>query len=119
MEAVSPIWANTYDEPPSDMLDNAVTVYRDRINFQPVSLFCPRNLRETLAKAPQFLQWTFLALTIMYSGGFTSDLSKLEAVKTQSESARMVVTQLAAKGNPKLEVSQSLCLMALADILGV
>ncbi|KAI1874175.1 uncharacterized protein JN550_002754 [Neoarthrinium moseri] len=116
-KAVGSAWVDTENDLLSNMLDLAVTVHDERMNFQPISLFCPRVLRDTLAKAPHFLQWTFLSLSIMYLGSDTPDLSTREAVKRHSASARVVVTQLAAEGTPKLEISQCLCLIALAHIL--
>ncbi|KAI4593723.1 hypothetical protein KJ359_009002 [Pestalotiopsis sp. 9143b] len=100
-----------------EFLDVAISAYGERMNFQPISLFCPRTLRETFSKAPRFLQWTFLSLSIMYLGGDAPELSKREAIKSHAASARVAVTQLAAEANPKLEVSQCLCLIALAHIL--
>lgn len=88
------------------------------IHLQPLPLFRLEDLQKYLTTAPRFLLWSFLALTLTFSnhefyGGRVS-----EAIEFYTQSAHDTVIKLAAEGVTRLEVTQSMCLLALRYVEG-
>ncbi|RKL21106.1 hypothetical protein BFJ68_g2377 [Fusarium oxysporum] len=105
----------TNPEPPSDLLTDFVNAYREKIYFQPLPLFDPKRLQLKTGTLPQYLRWSFLALSLHYtSHNFYYGL-EAKAIEYYTTSARSVVVDMAAEGLVKLEVMQALCLLALCD----
>ncbi|KAF6526177.1 hypothetical protein HZS61_009221 [Fusarium oxysporum f. sp. conglutinans] len=108
-------WSPANPEPPSDLLTDFVNAYREKIYFQPLPLFDPKRLQLKTGTLPQYLRWSFLALSLHYtSHNFYYGL-EAKAIEYYTTSARSVVVDMAAEGLVKLEVMQALCLLALCD----
>ncbi|KAL6355921.1 hypothetical protein LRP88_09504 [Fusarium phalaenopsidis] len=103
--------------PSSESLDKAVEVYGTRLYFQPLPLFRPEGLRDRVEGFPLFLQWIFLALSLSNLPYDSNSAKEADLIHLQARSARDTVLELAMRGTAKLEISQALCLLALADIL--
>ncbi|KAF5012340.1 hypothetical protein FDECE_1567 [Fusarium decemcellulare] len=113
----SSTWSPGNPEPPAELLSEFVSVYREKLYFQPLPLLEPRRLQSKIASLPQYLRWSFLALTLNYS---THDFYyglESKAIEYYSTSARSVVVDMASDGVTKLEVLQALCLLALCERL--
>ena len=93
-------------------------VYRATVHLQPLPLFNLEGLQARLMASPQFLLWSFLALTLTFSSHEFYRGSESEAIKFYARSAADTVMRLAAEGIPRLEILQSLCLLAFRDIKG-
>lgn len=104
--------------PSSESLDKAVEVYGNRLYFQPLPLFRPEGLRDRVESFPLFLQWIFLALSLSNLPYDSNSAKEADLIHLRARSARDTVLELAMRGTAKLEISQALCLLALADILG-
>ncbi|GKZ57639.1 hypothetical protein AnigIFM49718_002963 [Aspergillus niger] len=74
------------------------------------------TLQSDLAKAPEFLLWSFLALILPFSGHEFYHGRELDARNFYAQSAEQVVVKMAVEGIPRVEVLQSLCLLALRHI---
>ncbi|KAI1051180.1 hypothetical protein LB506_010911 [Fusarium annulatum] len=108
-------WSPANPEPPSDLLADFVNSYREKLYFQPVPLFDPKRLQLKIGTLPQYLRWSFLALSLHYtSHNFYYGLEG-KAIEYYTTSARSVVVDMAAEGLVQLEVMQALCLLALCD----
>ncbi|SCO84176.1 uncharacterized protein FRV6_08303 [Fusarium oxysporum] len=108
-------WSPANPEPPSDLLTDFVNAYREKIYFQPLPLFEPKRFQLKTGTLPQYLRWSFLALSLHYtSHNFYYGL-EAKAIEYYTTSARSVVVDMAAEGLVKLEVMQALCLLALCD----
>ncbi|KLP19802.1 hypothetical protein CEK26_005485 [Fusarium fujikuroi] len=108
-------WSPANPEPPSDLLADFVNAYREKLYFQPVPLFDPKRLQLKIGTLPQYLRWSFLALSLHYtSHNFYYGLEG-KAIEYYTTSARSVVVDMAAEGLVQLEVMQALCLLALCD----
>lgn len=95
-----------------------MNAYREKIYFQPLPLFDPKRLQLKTGTLPQYLRWSFLALSLHYtSHNFYYGL-EAKAIEYYTTSARSVVVDMAAEGLVKLEVMQALCLLALCDHIG-
>lgn len=105
--------------PSSESLDKAVEVYGNRLYFQPLPLFRPEGLRDRVESFPLFLQWIFLALSLSNLPYDSNSAKEADLIHLRARSARDTVLELAMRGTAKLEISQALCLLALADILGM
>lgn len=88
------------------------------LHLQPLPLFDIDQLRTLLRSAPTYLLWSFLALTVSVSDHDYYREKKHEAVSIYTSSAENVIPALTFEGIPKLEILQSLCLLALKHILG-
>lgn len=88
------------------------------LHLQPLPLFDIDQLRTLLRSAPTYLLHSFLALTINVSDHDYYRDKKVEAVSFYTSSAESVIPAMAFEGIPKLEIQQSLCLIALKHILG-
>ncbi|KIW23627.1 uncharacterized protein PV07_11813 [Cladophialophora immunda] len=103
-------------EPPPQVLDYLVDIYRKKIHLQPLPLLSPEDLRTIIDNSPQYLRWSFLALTVSFSNHDFYKGKSSEAIKLYSRSAADTVMKLAAGGNSRVDVLQSLCLLAFKDI---
>ncbi|RSM13074.1 hypothetical protein CEP52_002020 [Fusarium oligoseptatum] len=103
--------------PSSESLNKAVEVYGTRLYFQPLPLFRPEGLRDRVESFPLFLQWIFLALSLSNLPYDSNSAKEADLIHLRARSARDTVLELAMRGTAKLEISQALCLLALADIL--
>ncbi|KAF4456496.1 hypothetical protein F53441_1400 [Fusarium austroafricanum] len=102
-------------EPPSDLLTDFVNAYREKLYFQPLPLFDPKRLQLRIGTLPQYLRWSFLALSLHYTScNFYYGL-EAKAIEYYITSARSIVVDMAAEGLVQLEVMQALCLLALCD----
>ena len=88
------------------------------IHLQPLPLFDFNKLQTLLHSAPSYLLWSFLALTVHFGNHDYYLDNKLEAIRFYTQSAERVIPALAFEGVPKLDVQQSLCLLAMKHILG-
>lgn len=105
-------------DPPSEVLDHLVEVYRIKLHFQPLQLFRLVGLRDHLLTSPQFLRWSFLALTLHFSSHEFYSGCEAEAIEFYGTSSRQEATGLALQGIPRLEVLQALSLLVLVDVAG-
>ncbi|KAF4980632.1 hypothetical protein FZEAL_3381 [Fusarium zealandicum] len=109
------MWSPANPEPPTELLADFVSIYRQKLYFQPLPLFDPRNLQDELRSAPHFLRWSFLALALHHvSPSFYYGLES-KAIEYYTTSARSIAVDMAAEGVAKLETLQALCLIALCE----
>ncbi|KAI7763273.1 hypothetical protein LZL87_012890 [Fusarium oxysporum] len=101
---------------PSEVLDHLIEIYRVKLHLQPLQLFKISELRDTLTSAPQYLLYSFLALTVRYSAHGFFNGKQVKAVELYGSSAQQEVAILASQGIPKLEIVQALCLLVLVDV---
>ncbi|KAF5686748.1 C6 transcription factor [Fusarium denticulatum] len=100
-------------EPPRQVLDFLVDVYRTRLHFQPFPLLHLEGLTEQLLAGPPFALWSFMALILtvdthgFYKG---TDPTPGDVFACSAEDA---VMKLAFEGATEPIVIQSLCLIAL------
>ncbi|KAF7591893.1 hypothetical protein BBP40_000940 [Aspergillus hancockii] len=113
----TPYFTPTHPEPPIQVLDYLVNVYRDRIHLQPLPLFNLGGLRARLAASPQFLRWSFLALTLSLSSHDFYRNRESDAGQLYARCAEDSVMRLAAEGSSKLDVIVSSCILALRDLI--
>ncbi|KAF7556914.1 hypothetical protein G7046_g6175 [Stylonectria norvegica] len=113
-------WPSTSHELPKEVLDHFVEIYRSHIYFQPLPLFEPEELRVSLDPAPDFLRQSFLAIALNFCDHYFYCGEGKKAAECYMSSARKTVMAMAAESvtSLELEVLQSLCLLALYDILG-
>ncbi|PYH94322.1 hypothetical protein BO71DRAFT_476180 [Aspergillus ellipticus CBS 707.79] len=97
-------------------LDRAIDVYEKMIHLQPIPLFSLDFLSSYLAQASECLIWSFLGLTLAFSTHDCPHNSDRNARETYMRSAEDVVWKMAAEAIPRIEVTQSLCLLALTHI---
>ncbi|KAK2468983.1 hypothetical protein H9L39_19420 [Fusarium oxysporum f. sp. albedinis] len=100
-----------------DILDHLIDVYRVKLHIQPLPLFNIGTLREVLANAQPYLVWSFLALVLPLSSPEFPGHPDPETVALDTQSAKSTVMRMAADGIPRLDVVQSLCLLALKDVM--
>ncbi|PWY93101.1 hypothetical protein BO94DRAFT_359431 [Aspergillus sclerotioniger CBS 115572] len=106
--------ANPY--PPTQTLEHLIYVYRRTLHLQPLPLFNIDTLRTHLTRAPEFLLWSFLALALTFSSHEFYQNKESEARKFYTQSAEEAVLKMAIEDIPRVEVIQSLCLLALRHI---
>ncbi|OJZ85095.1 hypothetical protein ASPFODRAFT_164805 [Aspergillus luchuensis CBS 106.47] len=106
----------TNPHPPTETLQHFIEVYRKVLHLQPLPLFDMHTLQSALAKAPDFLLWSFLTLILPFSGHEFYHGREIEARKFYSQSAEQAVVKMAIEGVSQVEVLQSLCLLALRHI---
>ncbi|KAH6962089.1 hypothetical protein BKA56DRAFT_598308 [Ilyonectria sp. MPI-CAGE-AT-0026] len=110
-------WSPVAPEPPSEVLDHFVEIYREKMYFQPLPLFNLSSLREGLATFPNHLRWAFLALTLHHSNHSFYSGMEYEAIRFYTASSRSIAMDLSIKGATEIEVLQSICLLALCEII--
>lgn len=103
---------------PVEALDHAIEIYRTTVHLQPLPLLRPAELSNYLASSPRFLLYSFLSLALSFKASTIYGDQQCDAVKYYTRSAQNTVRELASQGVSTLEVVQSLCLLALRDILG-
>ncbi|RKL39309.1 hypothetical protein BFJ72_g6781 [Fusarium proliferatum] len=103
-------------QPTQEALEHFVKVYENKIHLQPLPLFRLDRLEEQLLKAPRFLLWSFMALTLMLSTHPFYDGQRTVATDFYTRKAEEVVSNLASEGDKSPEVTQSLCLIALKHL---
>ncbi|KAE8130929.1 hypothetical protein BDV38DRAFT_290947 [Aspergillus pseudotamarii] len=113
-----PCFAQSYLEPPVEVLGHFMEVYRTRIHFQPLPLFNLEGLRDRLANSPRFLLHSFLALSLNFGSHEFYRGREQQAVQLYTRSAEDAAMKLAVEGIPKIEVIESLCLLAVKDLIG-
>ena len=106
-------------EPPADVLEYFVQVYRLAVHFQPLPLLCLDGLAEYLTRAPRYLRWSFLALTLRMSGHQFYAGGDTETADYYARGAEETTSRLAAEGVSNVDLIQSLCLLALTHIRGM
>lgn len=99
-------------------MDHLIEIYRVKLHLQPLQLFSISELKDTLASAPRYLLYSFLALTVRYSTNEFFNGKQAKAVELYGSSAQQEVAILASQGMPKLEIVQALCLLVLVDVAG-
>lgn len=105
-------------DPPLEVLDHLIEVYRLKIHLQPLQLFILPGLRQYLLEKPRFLRWSFLALVLHFTSHDFFSGREVEAIELYSTASRQDVTSLALQGMPRLEVLQALSLLVLVDVSG-
>lgn len=88
------------------------------IHFQPLPLFIPEDLSDFMACSPRLLLYSFLALALSVKPHAVCQGKELHTAEYYACLAEDAVWKLASQGVSKLEVIQSLCLLALRDIFG-
>lgn len=104
--------------PSPQALSHMLETYKQSIHLQPLPLFSLTDIEESLTNAPEFLLWSFLALTLTFSSHeFYHGLEK-EAIQFYANYAEEKIMKLALEGTTEEAVVQSLCLLALRYIKG-
>lgn len=88
------------------------------IHSQPLPLFRPGDLSNFLTFSPPFLLYSFLTLTLSSKPHAADCNNQAKVVESYANTAQETIRKLAFEGVSSLEVVQSLCLLALKDILG-
>ncbi|KAM0345061.1 hypothetical protein ACHAPU_006947 [Fusarium lateritium] len=102
--------------PSSDALDHLLDLYRVKLHLQPLQLFKLGDLKDYLSTSPQFLLYSFLALTVRHSTHDFYRGQEAAAVEFYANSAHQTVISLASQGVARIEVVQALCMLVLVDI---
>ncbi|KAE8375415.1 hypothetical protein BDV26DRAFT_14948 [Aspergillus bertholletiae] len=108
----------SHPELPVEVLDHFVEIYRQRIHFQPLPLLNLNGLRSHLAASSSLLLHSFLALALHFGSHEFYRGREQEALQFYTRSAEDATMRLAAEGISKLEVIESLCLLAMKDLIG-
>ncbi|RAK98164.1 fungal specific transcription factor domain-containing protein [Aspergillus ibericus CBS 121593] len=102
--------------PPSQSLEHFIDVYRATLHLQPLPLFDLNTLRSDLTQGPDFLLWSFLALILSFTSHEFYQSKELDAKEFYAQTAEETVLKMAVQGIPRVEVIESLCLLALRHI---
>lgn len=108
--------ARARPEPTPEALKHFVDVYRTKLHLQPLPLFNVQGLEEQLATGPQFLLWSFMALTMMFSTHPFYEGQESAAVDFYTCTAEERIKSLASEGVLIPELTKSLCLIALKHL---
>ncbi|KAF5536405.1 C6 transcription factor [Fusarium mexicanum] len=103
-------------QPTQEALKHFVKVYKTKIHLQPLPLFRLDEIEEQLINGPDFLLWSFMALTLMLSTHPFYDGQRTFARDFYTRKAEEAVSVLASEGDISPEVTQSLCLIALKHL---
>jgi hypothetical protein len=90
-----------------------------KLAFRPLPLFATDNLRTCLASSAAFLRWSFLALVLLFSSHPLYNGKEAENAEYYANSAYDAITPLTTEGVAKIEIVQSLCMLALRDLKGM
>ncbi|KAF5008202.1 hypothetical protein FDECE_5535 [Fusarium decemcellulare] len=101
---------------PLEMFTNALDIYQTMIHLQPLPLFRLSDLSDYLNSSPRFLLYSFFALTNSFRNRAGHDNGSGLMVADEIRSAEDEVKKLAFQGIPRMDVVQSLCLLALRDV---
>lgn len=104
-------------EPPPELVQHAIRVYKRAIHLQPLPLLEGPDMAEHLKHAPHFLSWSLISLALSIEQPDLHDLD-LETMNQQVAYSRSIVRRLTAQGLPRADLVQSLCLLAMKDIIG-
>ncbi|KZF23061.1 hypothetical protein L228DRAFT_142458 [Xylona heveae TC161] len=102
--------------PPNEVLIHFVQVYKTKLHLQPLQLFNISTLPNQVTHFPDFLLYSLLAIGLHFSDHEFYKDKRSAAIQFYVRSARDIVIQLATEGKSSLELLQSLCLLALADV---
>lgn len=105
-------------DPPAEVVEQMLDIYETKIYFQPLPLFAVRDLRAQITGFPQFLRWSFFALCLHYLESPFYSGNEALAIDAYMSSAQQTAMGLAAEGTTDAHVVQSLCLLALCEIMG-
>ncbi|KAM6532661.1 hypothetical protein FALCPG4_005713 [Fusarium falciforme] len=111
------VWSPSNPEPPAQVLDYLVNVYKTKIYFQPLPLLALADLPTRVPRFPRYLRWSFLSLCLRHSESYFYHEREAQAVEFYTASSQELTMTLAAEGVATAEVIQSLCLLALGDIM--
>ncbi|KAF5671381.1 hypothetical protein FDENT_10920 [Fusarium denticulatum] len=100
-----------------EALAEAVDIYRSRVHLQPLPLFRPNELLDYLKSSTRHLLYSFLALGLSLRAQISHLPTRSDTIENYARFARDEVTSLASQGIARLQVKQSLCLLALRDFL--
>lgn len=103
---------------PEILYGHLADVYRSFVHLQPLPLFDEDQLRGEITeqRGRKYLLHAFCALTLAFSDHELYGDKRSELVAGFAESARHMVLPLAAEGSSRLDVLQTLCLLALTEI---
>ncbi|KAF9877467.1 hypothetical protein CkaCkLH20_05167 [Colletotrichum karsti] len=104
-------------ELPPNILDELLDFYNRMIHQQPLPLFRTADLSDYLGSSPRHLLDSFLALTLSFKAHVDGETNQSNAIEHYVRSAEDTVKKLACQGVPRLDVVQSLCLLALRDVI--
>ncbi|VUC30285.1 unnamed protein product [Clonostachys rosea] len=109
-------WSNESPILTSDIIKHFISIYRAKVYFQPLPLFCPQSLQNELDESSQYLLWGFVALCLHYTSHdyFTRPKEAIEYYRQISQNA---VNQEVEKGVTSTQVLQTLCCLSICDIL--
>ncbi|KAF5669989.1 hypothetical protein FHETE_4672 [Fusarium heterosporum] len=102
--------------PPSEVLDHLLAIYRIKFHLQPLQLFKLNDLKDDLKTSSQFLLYSFLALTVRHSTHDFYKDQKAAAVDLYANSAHQIVISLASQGVTRIDVIRALCMLVLVDV---
>ncbi|KAJ8114543.1 hypothetical protein OPT61_g3601 [Boeremia exigua] len=106
----------TPPSPTPEVLQHLAQVYENTIHLQPLSLFDPVQLDTRFPFYPDFLMHAFLSLMLLFTVHPHYGGRDLDAAGYYASLAQDVVMNESSRGLPKLEIVQSLCLLALRDM---
>ncbi|KAI6779234.1 uncharacterized protein J7T54_007761 [Emericellopsis cladophorae] len=110
--------ATAHDErPPADLFDHVLRVYQASVYCQPLPLFNPATLLNTLPQFPSYLRSAVIALTLRLSKHPAYRVLPEEASSLYTSTSGNVALQKAMQGDACLQVRQTLCLLALGEIM--
>ncbi|KAE8315412.1 hypothetical protein BDV41DRAFT_562865 [Aspergillus transmontanensis] len=103
-------------QPPIEVIEYYVDVYRTKVHLQPLPLFRLERLADQLLAGPQFVLWSFLSLMLTISShDFFKDQEHL-AEDFYGRSSEDITMRLALDGELRSDVTLSLCLIAMKHI---
>ena len=103
-------------QPPIEVVEHFVDVYRTTMHLQPLPLFRLEGLADQLLAGPQFVLWSFLSLMLTISSHDFFQGQEDIAEGFYARSSEDTTTRLSSCGKFGVEVTQSLCLIALKHI---
>ncbi|OJI96728.1 hypothetical protein ASPVEDRAFT_23718 [Aspergillus versicolor CBS 583.65] len=102
--------------PPVEVIEHFVEVYRTRIHLQPLPLFHLGRLADQLLAGPEFVLWSFLSLMLKISSHPYFKTQQHAAEDFYARSSEDTTMRLSSGGKPSLDVTRSLCLIAMKHI---
>lgn len=108
---------STSPTPSQQALDQCVKAYSTKIHAQPLQLFNIDHIAEDLLSSPQYLLWSFLALTLKLCTPDFYQGKEEEAEIFYSDAAHQTIEVLVREGNVRTDLVQALCLLALSEVM--
>lgn len=102
----------------SVLLSDAVEVYLELLHLQPLPLFPETDLLKRIGTASRHLVCSFLSLTFQIKSPTTRLPQLNDEAHRYMLSAEAETKRLASDGEARVDIVQSLCLLALRDLLG-